>query len=54
MSEYEEQISQLETQVRQRMDQLASNDPLCNRIYGRIEVLREMTQKEEPVETESD
>ena len=46
--DYKQQIAELEKQIHNRMNALASSDPLCNRIMGRIELLRELDQ--EPVD----
>lgn len=50
--DFKQQIEAFERQIKQRMDHLASNDPMCQRLMGRIEMLREMDQ--EPVEVEVD
>ena len=39
-----EQIEALEAQLRQRLDQMAAADPMCQRIQGRLDVYRELTQ----------
>ena len=44
----EDRIAQLEAQIRARMDALAGADPLCNRIMGQIEILREQTPEQAP------
>ena len=40
----------LEQQLRARMDALAGADPLCNRIMGQLEILKEQEQENEPPE----
>ncbi len=50
----EARIAQLEAQIRARMDALAGADPLCNRIMGQIEVLREQVQPGLTVEKEEE
>lgn len=47
MAAYEEQIQQLEQQVQQRMNAIAAQDPLCNRLFGRIETLRQVVADQE-------
>ena len=38
-------IEELEKAIQERMNQLANQDPTCNRLMGRLDVLRE----QEPV-----
>jgi len=41
-----EQIKQIEQQIRQRIDQLAAADAVCNRLLGRLDVLKEQAKTE--------
>ena len=41
----QEQIEALEAQLRQRLDQMAAADPMCQRIQGRLDVYRELTRR---------
>ena len=54
MNEIEEQIERLQEQLQQRGNILSQQDPLANRIMGKIEALREqvspVTVEEEVVE----
>ena len=34
-------IEEIEAQIRQRMDVLAGQDPICNRLMGRLDIIRE-------------
>jgi len=52
MMDYAAQIAELEKQIHARMNALAGADALCNRIMGRIELLRELDA--EPVEVEDE
>ena len=44
-----ETIEELEQALQQRGNQLVAADPLCNRIMGKLEALREMEGKTEEV-----
>ena len=48
-----EKIAQLEQALQQRVDALAAADATCNRLLGRLDVLRELAKDESPVEEES-
>jgi len=48
--DFNEQIKQLQLQLDQRLNHLGAQDPLCNRLMGRIETLREVNM--EPAEVE--
>ena len=41
----EDEIKRFQQQIRQRMELLAQQDPVCNRLGGRIEVLRQVMQE---------
>jgi len=45
----EQQINEIQQQIRQRMDQLAQADPTCGRLLGRLDVLKEIVN-EKPAE----
>lgn len=39
-----EQIQEIEKKIHDRMNQLAQQDPYCNRLMGRLELLREQEE----------
>lgn len=43
-------IEEIEAQIRQRMDVLAGQDPICNRLMGRLDIIREQENTDEPPE----
>tara|TARA_R110000824_G_scaffold203720_1_gene388333 strand:+ start:256 stop:408 length:153 start_codon:yes stop_codon:yes gene_type:complete len=43
-------IEEIEAQIRQRMDVLAGQDPICNRLMGRLDIIREQEKTDESPE----